>query len=166
MEKSQIPFLSATELSGLIRAGEVSPVEAAQACLDRIEAVDVQLNSYITVSGDEALAQARQAEDDIAAGRYAGPSPGAPRPSRTGIPGDPQPGPAAAEPAGLQPGRQCRRGYSGLGEGEPAPVKTGEATGSLCLGTRSLVQEKVSNSLDRLACRKEEVKRRCRTVLQ
>ena len=45
-------------------------------------------------------------------------------------------------------------------------MKTGEATGSLCLGTGALVQEKVSNSLDRLACRKEEVKRRCRTVLQ
>ena len=78
MEKSQIPFLSATELSGLIRAGEVSPVEATQAYLDRIAAVDGQLNSYITVSGDEALAQARQAEDDIAAGRYAGPMHGIP----------------------------------------------------------------------------------------
>ena len=78
MEKSQIPFLSATELSGLIRAGEVSPVEAAQAYLDRIEAVDGRLNSYITVSGEEALAQARQAEEDIAAGRYAGPMHGIP----------------------------------------------------------------------------------------
>ena len=78
MEKSQIPFLSATELSGLIRAGEVSPVEATQAYLDRIEAVDGPLNSYITVSGDEALAQARQAEEDIAAGRYTGPMHGIP----------------------------------------------------------------------------------------
>ena len=78
MEKSQIPFLSATELSGLIRAGEVSPVEAAQAYLDRIEAVDGRLNSYITVSGEEALGQARQAEEDIAAGRYAGPMHGIP----------------------------------------------------------------------------------------
>ena len=78
MEKSQIPFLSATELSGLIRAGDVSPVEATEAYLDRIEDIDGQLNSYITVSGDEALAQARRAEEDIAAGRYAGPMHGIP----------------------------------------------------------------------------------------
>ena len=78
MEKSQIPFLSATELSGLIRAGDVSPVEATEAYLDRIEDIDGQLNSYITVSGDEALAQAKQAEEDIAAGRYAGPMHGIP----------------------------------------------------------------------------------------
>ena len=78
MDKSQIPFLSATELSGLIQSREVSPVEATQAYLDRIEAVDGQLNSYITVSGDEALAEARQAEEDIAAGRNAGPMHGIP----------------------------------------------------------------------------------------
>ena len=41
-----------------------------------------------------------------------------------------------------------------------------EATGNLCLGTKALVQERVSDFLDRLASRKEEVKRRCRTVLQ
>ena len=41
-----------------------------------------------------------------------------------------------------------------------------EATGNLCLGTKSLVQERVGNFLHGLSCRKEEVKRRCRTVLQ
>ena len=41
-----------------------------------------------------------------------------------------------------------------------------EATGNLCLGTKSRVQEKVNNFLAGLASRKEEVKRRCRTVLQ
>ena len=41
-----------------------------------------------------------------------------------------------------------------------------EATGNLCLGTKKLVQEKVGNFLDGLAGRKEEVKRRCRTILQ
>ena len=78
MDKSQIPFLSATELSGLIQSREVSPVEATQAYLERIEAVDGQLNSYITVCGDEALAEARRAEEDISAGRYAGPMHGIP----------------------------------------------------------------------------------------
>ena len=41
-----------------------------------------------------------------------------------------------------------------------------EATGNLCLGTKALVQEKVGNFLEGLAGRKEEVKRRCRTILQ
>ena len=41
-----------------------------------------------------------------------------------------------------------------------------EATGNLCLETKALVQEKVSNFLAGLASRKEEVKHRCRTVLQ
>ena len=41
-----------------------------------------------------------------------------------------------------------------------------EATGNLCLGTKTLVQEKVGNFLEGLAGRKEEVKRRCRTILQ
>ena len=41
-----------------------------------------------------------------------------------------------------------------------------EATGNLCLGTKALVQEKVSNFLAGLVSRKEEAKHRCRTVLQ
>ena len=41
-----------------------------------------------------------------------------------------------------------------------------EATGNLCLGSREEVQLRVSNFLTGLASRKEEVRRRCRTVLQ
>ena len=41
-----------------------------------------------------------------------------------------------------------------------------EATGNRCLGTKALVQERVGNFLHGLASRKDEVKRRCRTVLQ
>ncbi len=41
-----------------------------------------------------------------------------------------------------------------------------EATGNLCLGTRAAVQERVGNFLAGLANRKDEVRRRCRTVLQ
>ena len=41
-----------------------------------------------------------------------------------------------------------------------------EATGNLCLGTKALVQEKIGNFLGGLASRRDEVKRRCRTVLQ
>ena len=41
-----------------------------------------------------------------------------------------------------------------------------EATGNLCLGSRAAVKERVNSFLAGLDSRKEEVKRRCRTVLQ
>ena len=41
-----------------------------------------------------------------------------------------------------------------------------EATANLCLGTRAAVQEKLGHFFSQLASRREEVKQRCRTVLQ
>ncbi len=41
-----------------------------------------------------------------------------------------------------------------------------EATGNLCLGSKAAVQERVGKFLSSLTARKDEVKRRCRTVLQ
>ena len=78
MDSTEIPFLPATELSALIRSGDVSPVEAAEAYLERIGQIDGKLNSYITVCRDEALAEARQAEQEISAGNYRGPMHGLP----------------------------------------------------------------------------------------
>ena len=78
MDEAQIPYLSAIQLAGLIKNREVSPVEATRAYLDRIGQIDHQLNAYITVCGDEALAQARRAEQEISAGRYRGPMHGIP----------------------------------------------------------------------------------------
>ncbi len=78
MNKSDIPFLSATELSSLIEKREVSSVEAVEAYLERIEQVDGKLNSYITVCGDEALQEARQADELIARGEHRGARHGVP----------------------------------------------------------------------------------------
>ena len=78
MNKSEIPFLSATQLADLIKSREVSPVEAVEAYLDRIAEVDGQLNSYITVCREEALAAAQEAESEIAGGNYRGPLHGIP----------------------------------------------------------------------------------------
>ena len=41
-----------------------------------------------------------------------------------------------------------------------------EATGNLCLGSRATVQERVGNFLAGLTSRRDEVRCRCRTVLQ
>ena len=65
MDKADLPFLSASALATRIRNKEVSPVEATQAYLDRIAAIDGQLNSYITVCADDALQAARAAEQAL-----------------------------------------------------------------------------------------------------
>ena len=78
METQDIPFLSASQLSRLIESKEVSPVEATEAYLHRIEKVDGKLNSYITVCRDEAMQSAREAQQAIAAGTYLGPLHGVP----------------------------------------------------------------------------------------
>ena len=66
-------FLSAREQGELVRSRQVSPVELVRACLERIERYDATLRAYITVCADQAIDEARQAERDIAAGRYRGP---------------------------------------------------------------------------------------------
>ena len=56
----------------MIESREVSPVEATEAYLARISEIDGKLNSYITVTADDALAAARQAEQEIAQGQLPG----------------------------------------------------------------------------------------------
>jgi len=78
MNKSDIPFLAVSELSQLMAAREVSPVEAAEAYLERIESLDGKLHAYITVTADAALEAAKRAEQDIAQGNHLGPLHGVP----------------------------------------------------------------------------------------
>ncbi len=78
MNKSELPFLTATELSKLMAAKEVSPVEATEAYLERIEALDGKYRAYVTVTADAALAAAKQAEQEIAQGNHRGPMHGVP----------------------------------------------------------------------------------------
>jgi len=53
---------TATELLRLFRTGQASPVEATQAVLARIAAVDRVLNAFCVVDADSALASARASE--------------------------------------------------------------------------------------------------------
>jgi aspartyl-tRNA(Asn)/glutamyl-tRNA(Gln) amidotransferase subunit A len=78
MPNSDLVFLSGRELASLIKAKKVSPVEVTQAYLDRIALLNPKLNAFITVTKDQALAQARQAERDINGGKYLGPLHGLP----------------------------------------------------------------------------------------
>jgi aspartyl-tRNA(Asn)/glutamyl-tRNA(Gln) amidotransferase subunit A len=74
----EIVFKSGTELAQLIKTKQVSPVEVVTAYLDRIDALNPKVNAFITVTRDRALADAREAEKEIAAGRYRGPLHGLP----------------------------------------------------------------------------------------
>lgn len=70
--------LSIHEAAALIQSRELSPVEVTQALLDRIESVDDQLKTYITLLPDSAMEQARAAEAEISRGDYRGPLHGIP----------------------------------------------------------------------------------------
>ena len=78
IRRSELPFLTVAELGRRIQSGEVSPVEATAAYLERIDRIDRRLNSYITVCHDEARQAARSAEREIASGQYRGPLHGIP----------------------------------------------------------------------------------------
>ena len=78
MNTSELPFLSAGDLSRLIQSKEVSPVEVTEAYLDRIISLDHRFNSYLTVMREQALVDAQQAEEDIASGQHKGPMHGVP----------------------------------------------------------------------------------------
>src|ERR1700675_1855231 len=78
MNKADIPFLSASALGELIHKRDISPVEATEAYLERIDAIDGTLHSYITVCRQEALHAARAAEQALARGAYRGPLHGVP----------------------------------------------------------------------------------------
>ncbi len=60
--------LTLTELRDALRRGETSSVEATQAVLDRIDAVDPAVKSYLTLTPENALADAAAADKRRAAG--------------------------------------------------------------------------------------------------
>jgi len=65
------------ELAAGLKAGEFTSEELTRALLERIKAHDGRLNSYITITEEQALEQAREADRRIAAGE-AGPLTGVP----------------------------------------------------------------------------------------
>ena len=64
---NELAFLTIAEGSRLIARRELSPVELAEACLSRIEALDGQLDSFVTVTAERARADAKEAEAAIMA---------------------------------------------------------------------------------------------------
>ena len=69
---TEIHDLSIAELSGLLASRKLSPVELLDALIRRVEDCDAQTHAFITRTFDLARRQAREAEAEIAAGRYRG----------------------------------------------------------------------------------------------
>jgi Asp-tRNA(Asn)/Glu-tRNA(Gln) amidotransferase A subunit family amidase len=79
MPELDLAFWSVDQLTTAYRSGELSPVEVTTHFLERIEAYDAELNSYLTITRDLALKQAASAEAAYRAG-------GSDLPSLLGVP--------------------------------------------------------------------------------
>ncbi|MEZ5751571.1 MAG: amidase family protein [Paracoccaceae bacterium] len=60
MSETNLWQMSATELTALTRAGEVSATEAVRSAVDRMRAVNPSLNAVVMDLGDEAMEEARR----------------------------------------------------------------------------------------------------------
>jgi aspartyl-tRNA(Asn)/glutamyl-tRNA(Gln) amidotransferase subunit A len=78
MQESELTQITLIEAVTMLRGKSVSPVELARAFLARIERLNPELNAFITVTAEQALQQARQAEMEIQRGDWRGPLHGIP----------------------------------------------------------------------------------------
>jgi aspartyl-tRNA(Asn)/glutamyl-tRNA(Gln) amidotransferase subunit A len=68
MEANELCYLTIKEAGAGFRRKEFSPLELTQACLERIQVIDAKLHSFITVTAELALRQAKQAEHELYSG--------------------------------------------------------------------------------------------------
>ena len=78
MSALELVDLSLAELGRRLRARQVSAVELAEAALARLEKHGPRLGAVVTLTRELALAQARQADDELRAGQERGPLHGIP----------------------------------------------------------------------------------------
>src|SRR5262249_54185802 len=76
--EADIAFATVSRLSRWIEARRLTSERLTQIYLDRLTRFDPKLRCVITLTRDLALAQARQADREIAAGHYRGPLHGIP----------------------------------------------------------------------------------------
>jgi Asp-tRNA(Asn)/Glu-tRNA(Gln) amidotransferase A subunit family amidase len=73
-----VAFYSVRALAELVRSRKVSSTALTQMYLERLKRYDPTLKFVITLTEERALAQAKEADQDIAAGKYRGPLHGLP----------------------------------------------------------------------------------------
>ena len=76
MKQNQLQTIS--ETSAQVVRGQVSPIALLRECLQNIDRLNPTLNAFITVTAESALAEARQADDEIRSGHHRGPLHGIP----------------------------------------------------------------------------------------
>lgn len=77
-DRDSIAFLSIRDLAGLLKSQKISSEELTRIYLDRIKKYDSQLFSFITLTENLAIEQARKADQEITSGKYRGPLHGIP----------------------------------------------------------------------------------------
>ena len=75
---SELHYLNLTDVARKVQSRELSSVEVTRHMLERIDRLDGKLRSYATVIADIALAQAKEADAEIADGCVRGPLHGVP----------------------------------------------------------------------------------------
>src|SRR5688572_33510282 len=78
MPVADICELNLTELSKLLATRELSSSEAVNGALNRLELLESRLNAFITVTREQAIAEAKKADGEFARGGYRGPLHGVP----------------------------------------------------------------------------------------
>jgi amidase len=78
VRETDIHFLGAAEIAGLIRNKKISSVELTQLMLSRIADIDKEINAINVLVDEEALANARKADEMLARGKIIGPLHGVP----------------------------------------------------------------------------------------
>ena len=78
MSAPEIAYMSASEMAGLIRQKKLSAVEAIEGTLARAEKAQAAFNCFITICAEEALRDARLADERQARGEPLGPLHGVP----------------------------------------------------------------------------------------
>jgi Asp-tRNA(Asn)/Glu-tRNA(Gln) amidotransferase A subunit family amidase len=78
MNDRELAFTPAYELAKLIAQKKLSPVELTEACLRRVEELNPRLNAFLTITADEAMDDARNAEEAVMRGETLSPLHGVP----------------------------------------------------------------------------------------
>jgi Asp-tRNA(Asn)/Glu-tRNA(Gln) amidotransferase A subunit family amidase len=74
----ELAFLTVRELSELVRTRKISATSLTNLYLERLKRYDSKLKFVVTLTEERALAQAQEADREIAAGKYRGPLHGLP----------------------------------------------------------------------------------------
>jgi len=78
LDNETICYRGVHDLAAAIQRRTISPVEIVEAYLGRIEELNPRLSAYLTLTANSAREEAKQAEVEIAAGRWRGPLHGIP----------------------------------------------------------------------------------------